>query len=399
MLARPFERGGKRQDHGLVEAGGRGDAGHRRFALGQRPRLVHHQRVDLLHALEGGSVLDEHAGRGSLADADHDRHRRRQTECARTGDDQHGDGDDQRVGAGRRRSPDRPGDEGDDRDADHRRDEPSGDGIGKTLDRRPAALRFRDHLHDAGQHRLASDLLGAHDQPAAAVDRAADQAVARTLLDRHRLAGDHQLVDHAATVHDDAIDGHALARPHPQAIADLNPFQRDLLVAAAVANAPGGLRGEIEERADRAAGPLARAQFEHLPQQHQHRDHRRRLEIDGDGSVRTAKPGREEARRQRRDDTEEISGAGAERDQAEHVEAAIDHRSPAAHEERRARPQHDRCRQRQLDPRGKIAATSAERGGAPASAGPSPVRPAARSERARSRTDGPCPRARGSVRC
>ena len=38
------------------------------------------------------------------------------------------------------------------------------------------------------------------------------------------------------------------------------------------------------------------------------------------------------------------------RDQREHVETAVDERRPAAHEERPAAPEHDRRRQRELDP-------------------------------------------------
>ena len=52
--------------------------GHSRFAFGQRPGLVDHQRVDLLHSLERLGVLDQNAGGRSLADTDHDRHRRRE---------------------------------------------------------------------------------------------------------------------------------------------------------------------------------------------------------------------------------------------------------------------------------------------------------------------------------
>ena len=48
--------------------------------------------------------------------------------------------------------------------------------------------------------------------------------------------------------------------------------ERDFLVAAVVLDAARGLRREIEQRADRARGRLARAQFQHLAEQHQHGD-------------------------------------------------------------------------------------------------------------------------------
>ncbi len=51
-----------------------------------------------------------------------------------------------------------------------------------------------------------------------------------------------------------------------------------------------------------------------------------------------------------RDRAVEIGDAGAHRDQGEHVEIAGDQRLPAAHEERPARPQHDRGGEGELQP-------------------------------------------------
>ena len=92
----------------LVEACRRHDRGDRRPAFGQRAGLVDDQRVDLLQPLQRLGVLDQHAGLGAAADADHDRHRRGEAERAGAGDDQHGDRGDQRVGEARLRAPDRP---------------------------------------------------------------------------------------------------------------------------------------------------------------------------------------------------------------------------------------------------------------------------------------------------
>ncbi len=68
----------------------------------------------------------------------------------------------------------------------------------------------------------------------------------------------------------------------------------------------------------------------------------------------TAEIGRKQSRRKRCDHAVEIAGAGAERDQGEHVEIARLERLPAALEERPARPQHDRRRQRELNPVGQV---------------------------------------------
>ena len=53
--------------------------------------------------------------------------------------------------------------------------------------------------------------------------------------------------------------------------------------------------GQVEQRPDGAAGPLARAQLEHLAQQDQDGDHRGRLEVDRDRAVRPAEARGEEA--------------------------------------------------------------------------------------------------------
>ena len=116
-----------------------------------------------LEPLQRLGILDQHAGRRAFADADHDRHRRRKAERAGTGDDQHRHRGDQRIGESRRRVPRSatrrrrwP------RRSDHGGHEPGRDIIGEALDRRAAALRLGDHLHDARQHGLGADLLGTH---------------------------------------------------------------------------------------------------------------------------------------------------------------------------------------------------------------------------------------------
>ena len=73
--------------------------------------------------------------------------------------------------------------------------EPAGDTIRQTLDRRPAALGVGNHLHDAGKHRVAADLLGLDDETAGPVDGPADDAVADLLRQRHRLTRHHRLIN------------------------------------------------------------------------------------------------------------------------------------------------------------------------------------------------------------
>ena len=116
MLGGPLDRGGKPQQFGFVEAGRRHDLGDGRPAFGQRAGLVDDERVDFFHMLERYGSLDEDAEPGTTANPDHDRHRRGETQCAGTGDDQHGDRRNQPVCEARLGAPDAPGDARDHRD-------------------------------------------------------------------------------------------------------------------------------------------------------------------------------------------------------------------------------------------------------------------------------------------
>ena len=68
--------------------------------------------------------------------------------------------------------------------SDDGRHEERGDAIRQPLDRRAAALRLADHPHDLREQRVAADALGAEQQRAGGVDRAAGHAIARRLLGR-----------------------------------------------------------------------------------------------------------------------------------------------------------------------------------------------------------------------
>ena len=84
---------------------------------------------------------------------------------------------------------------------------------------------------------------------------------------------------------DDAIDRDLLAGPHAQPIADRDLVERHVLFPPVVAKDPRRLRREPQQRPDRAARPAPGAQLQHLSQQHQRRDDRRRLEVHADLSA------------------------------------------------------------------------------------------------------------------
>src|SRR3546814_17419321 len=113
---------------------------------------------------------------------------------------------------------------------------------------------------------------------------------------RHRLARDQRLVDRSAAFEDDAIGRDFFARADTQHVANSDVLERDLLVAPVAADAPGELGREVEERTDRSARRLARPEFEHLPEQHPHRDARGGLEIALHHAVGRTPGRREECR-------------------------------------------------------------------------------------------------------
>ena len=285
MFARLFDPGTQANQVGLGKRPHRNHIGQRRFALGQRACLVDHDGVDLLQRLQGGGVPDEDPLFRPPANADHDRHRRRQPQGTGTGDDQHSDRIHKRPGQRRLSgSGNGPHEKGHDRDQHDGRHEVTGHGIGHLLDRRPAALGLRHHRDDPGQHRLLAHLAGPHEERAGLIHRATDDRVARDANHRHRFAGEHRLVDAGTSLGDVAIHRHFFAGPHPQDVAGTDFRQRDFLLGA-LADNPGGRRGQRQQLPDGGAGSLAGPQFQHLPQQHQGDDHGGRLEIDLDGAM------------------------------------------------------------------------------------------------------------------
>ena len=159
-------------------------------------------------------------------------------ERARAGDDQHGHGRDQaglRV-AGQQR----PAGEGGQGDGDHHRDEHPGDPVGEALDVGLAGLGVLHEPDDLGQGGLGPDRGGSHGQHAAGVHRGAGHRIADRLLDGHRLAGEHGLVDRAGAVDHLAVGGDLLARADAQQVADHYLLDRhhDLLAVAHHAGPP-----------------------------------------------------------------------------------------------------------------------------------------------------------------
>ncbi len=141
-----------------------------------------------------------------------------------------------------------------------------------------------------------------------------------------------------------------LARPDPQAIPGLNLIQRHVLLSAIGSDAPRSLGGQPQQGPDGRPGSAARPQFQHLTDDHQCGNHRSGFEVDCHTPAVVPKRGREEIRKQRRHHTVAIGHADPQRNQGEHVQAAIDQGAIGPGEEKRAGPGHHRRGQRQLEP-------------------------------------------------
>ncbi len=110
------------------------------------------------------------------------------------------------------------------------------------------------------------------------------------------------------------------------------------------------LWSQIQQCPDCSGSTLARAQFEHLAEQHQSGNYCRGLEINRRSSVHIAERCGKNVREDGGDYAVEICGAGAQADQREHVGSAIDKRGPEALKERPTAPKHDRSGEHEFDP-------------------------------------------------
>jgi hypothetical protein len=159
---------------------------------------------------------------------------------------------------------------------DHGGDKPAGHPIRKPLDRRSRALRFRDHLHDLRQQRIAADFFGAHHEPAGLIQRARDHLAAGLSCDGHGFAGDERFIERRTAFENDAVDRHLFAGTDPQFVAGRKAVD---LTSCSVPphEATRGFRRQLQQAlmapdvASRRAAPA-------LAEQHQHSDDGGRFE-------------------------------------------------------------------------------------------------------------------------
>ena len=327
MLRLLFQSGRQRQQL-LFRNSMRSQIGHDRLSLGQRTGLVHDDGVDLMQLLQRFRRLEEHAQLRAAARTDHDRHRRRQSQRARAGNDQHRNADAQRVV--HRLSKQQPDDRRRERDAHHDRYEHARNLIRKPRDGRFGAARLLDQPDDLRQRRVLADLLRAEAEVAGLVDGRGGDLVARLLLYRHAFAGQSALVYGGAARDHNAVHRDPSAGTHRDDIARRDLLDRKLDLFA-VSLDIGRFRRQVHQLFNGLAGLALGARLKVFAERDQRQDHTGGFEIQ---AHRLARGNGIEA--------VDHTGSGADRNERIHIGRTVEQLRKAAREERAV---HDQDRQ------------------------------------------------------
>jgi hypothetical protein len=355
VLRRRLQRAGHTEQLVGVLARRRDDVAQGHVPGGHGAGLVQDDGVDPAGVLEDLRALDQDAELRAAAGADHQGGRRGQPEGARARDDQdrdrRGEGRGQ-SGAGADPEPERAdGQRHDDRHED------AGDAVGQPLHLGLAVLRLLDQPGHLGELGLGADARRAHDQAATRVDGAAGDRIAGADLDRHRLPGEHRGVDRGGPLDHLAVGSDLLAGSQHEAVAD-DELVHGHPALGAVAEDRHLLRAELEQGAQRGAGPALGPDLEVPPGEDERRHPGGGLEVDvraavaaGDRELeRVGHPGDAGRAPEQR-----VEGPGERRDRAEghqgvHGGGAVPQVGPGRPVERRTAPHDDRRGQRERQP-------------------------------------------------
>ncbi len=141
-----------------------------------------------------------------------------------------------------------------------------------------------------------------------------------------------------------AVHRHFFAGANAQQVTDSYLAESDIGLASVRRDAARGFRGQTEQGLDRAAGLAASPQLQNLPQQDQNRNDGSCFEIKADVPGGVAKRSRKETGRDHGNEAVKVSSAAPNRNQGEHIEAAMNNRRPSALKEGPSAPQNDwRC--------------------------------------------------------
>ena len=300
----------------------------------ERACLVEHDRVQQTGLFQAASIAHEQAVPCANRGRDGGHQRDGQTQRMGTGDHEHGHyALDREAPRSTEEWPDnggnRGGDDGDDREVERR---PVRQGLGARARR----LGLLDEPHDTRERGLVAGSRHLDTQRALSVDGAGDHPVARRLVHRLGLAGDHRFVDGAGPFLHDAVGGNARAGPDEQQVAALQFRDRDFLRGTGLIQPHRHIRQQLREFLESALCLVDRTHLDPVAEQHD-RHQRRQLP-----------PQVQALDNAERDQRAVKEGDGdRKRDQRHHARQAISQLVVSAADERRAAVEvHDRAEHR-----------------------------------------------------
>src|SRR5262249_31591338 len=154
--------------------------------------------------------------------------------------------------------------------------------ICQALNRSPRSLRFADHPHDLGKHRVGADSFRPENKTTGSIDGPACHFGAGRFLDRNGLARDHGFVDGTLAFENLTIDRYLLARAHTDSVSNRDLLDGNILLDSLCLNDTCRFRSKAEQRLDGTGCPAARSKFENLAKQYKRGDNGRGLEVHGD---------------------------------------------------------------------------------------------------------------------
>ena len=128
--------------------------------LGQRTGLIQRHHINLTHLLQRQRIFYQDMPAGSLADAYHQRSRRRKPQSARTSNHKHGHSRHYSVRNIFATADNNPQDKCQNGNPQHNRNENTRNAVDNALHRSLTALRLLYHTDNTRQHRLTAHLRG-----------------------------------------------------------------------------------------------------------------------------------------------------------------------------------------------------------------------------------------------
>ena len=304
----------KRQQDSFLFVGQRCErSGERRLSLGDSARFVQHNRVDVLGNFQTLGIFNEDALFRCSSDAHHECRGRCKPQCARTSDDQHGDGREQgpcEVAPGFV-AQEKPQETRQQSQTDDCGNEDGRHFVHGGLNGSFRVLRLAYHFDDSSQHRLSAHFFSPKGEGTFLIERALKHLAACFFQDRHRFATQQTFVHVGRAVCYRAIDGDFLTRMNEQCVATLY-FADFYLLLLPTAQDGGCLRAQSHEFFQRRGRVGLCTSLEQPANENEHDDAAGRVKIEVGFSPQHL--WEEEV-----ENTEQVGDAGGERYERVHV--------------------------------------------------------------------------------